>query len=387
MAALTRRPSLATFTLALLTVFAMSAPSPHAQDGTWTTKEPMPTARYGSAAGVIDGKLYVATGIDATGERTAVTEVHDPVSDTWTSVAPIPFKLYSAGVGAIGTKLYVAGGQPWPQLSGESINIDEVQIYDALTNSWSAGTPMPSGGASMAGAVIDGKLYLATGRNPSNTGNVNTLRVYTPSASGGSWDDTKAPIPTAREFAAAGVVDGQLYVVGGKSGSTYLGTVEAYDPALNAWRTKASMATPRAQLTVAVVQKILYAFGGVNAAGTKLTTVEAFDPAAGPLDADGEPIGAWMTLDPMPDAHTLGVADVIDGVAFVVGGIDANGRASAVNHALSRTPEDKTAPELFLPNGITEEATSAAGAVVDYIASAHDDVDGAIAPSCTPESG
>lgn len=50
-------------------------------------------------------------------------------------------------------------------------------------------------------------------------------------------------------------------------------------------------------------------------------------------------------------------------------------------------PADSTAPVLTLPTDITAEATSASGAVVTYSASATDNVDGAITPSCTPTSG
>ena len=33
-----------------------------AQNGTWTTKAPMPTARWGAAVSVVDGVLYVVGG-------------------------------------------------------------------------------------------------------------------------------------------------------------------------------------------------------------------------------------------------------------------------------------------------------------------------------------
>ncbi|OFW04107.1 MAG: hypothetical protein A3I61_15640 [Acidobacteria bacterium RIFCSPLOWO2_02_FULL_68_18] len=50
-------------------------------------------------------------------------------------------------------------------------------------------------------------------------------------------------------------------------------------------------------------------------------------------------------------------------------------------------PEDTTAPEMSVPNQINAEATSGAGATVGYVASALDDVDGAVAVSCEPASG
>ena len=63
----------------------------------------------------------------------------------------------------------------------------------------------------------------------------------------GVWT-TKAPMPTPRTGLAAGVVNGILYAVGGNDGVSFLGTVEAYDPATNTWTTKASMPTVRTGL-------------------------------------------------------------------------------------------------------------------------------------------
>ena len=45
--------------------------------------------------------------------------------------------------------------------------------------------------------------------------------------------------------------------------------------------------------------------------------------------------------------------------------------------------EDKTAPELTVPDPITKEATGPDGAPVDFAVSAIDVVDGAVTPSCT----
>ncbi|MEX1357003.1 MAG: HYR domain-containing protein, partial [Gaiellaceae bacterium] len=48
---------------------------------------------------------------------------------------------------------------------------------------------------------------------------------------------------------------------------------------------------------------------------------------------------------------------------------------------------DTTAPSLTVPADITVDATSPAGAVVTYSASAFDIVDGSVAPTCSPASG
>src|SRR5687767_14582767 len=84
----------------------------------WTSKAPIPTARYGSSVGTIDGKVYVATGCCSTFvypySRFTNLDVYDPITNSWSPLAPIPLGVYGAGSGVIDGKLYVAGGESSP---------------------------------------------------------------------------------------------------------------------------------------------------------------------------------------------------------------------------------------------------------------------------------
>jgi hypothetical protein len=64
---------------------------------------------------------------------------------------------------------------------------------------------------------------------------------------------------------------------------------------------------------------------------------------------------------------------------------DAAGNSSSAQFTV--TVQDTTGPTLSLPPSITAEATSVAGAVVSYGASASDLVDGTVSVSCSPASG
>ncbi|MBI4265749.1 MAG: Ig-like domain repeat protein, partial [Acidobacteria bacterium] len=387
----TGRARLLTLGLLLTTAFVQNG----AVQGTWTAKAAMPTPRQFPAAGVVDGRLYVASGNDNQWHgawfRVATLEIYDPVLDSWSTGASIPIPLYAAGSGAIGNKLYVAGGQPWPQVSGENINIKKLQIYDATTNQWSEGVSMPAGVGGMASAVYDGKLYVAGGRNASNSANIANLYIYDSSTQ--TWR-AGASMSTARQGAGAAFLDGRMYVVGGHNGSV-LATVEAYDPSagplgsdgllLGAWTTKAPLQTARWGVTAAVVDGTLYAVGGKDASAN-LAVVEVYDPTAGPLGSDGLPIGAWTVVDPMPAAHFMAAADVIDDVLYVAGGQTTGDAFTGANHAFAPVPADTSPPTLALPNLVTAEATSADGAIVTYVASATDDVDGPVTLECQTDA-
>jgi hypothetical protein len=85
-------------------------------------------------------------------------------------------------------------------------------------------------------------------------------------------------MPTARYLLAAATgCDGRIYAIGGYNGSIILNTVEAYDPATNAWTTVAPMPTARWLLAAATGSDgRIYAIGGYN--GSILNTVEAYRP-------------------------------------------------------------------------------------------------------------
>ena len=165
---------------------------------------------------------------------------------------------------------------------------------------------------------MNGIIYVAGG---GGGGSGTTLEAYDPATD--TWT-SKAPMPTARQYAAAGVANGILYVFGGDWTAGILATVEAYDPATDTWTPKAPMPTPRTGLAVAVVNGILYAVGGAGATSS-LDTVEAYDPAS----------GTWATAPSMPTPRFLFGAGSVGGVLYAVGGGETGVGSLAVNEAFT----------------------------------------------------
>ena len=84
-------------------------------------------------------------------------------------------------------------------------------------------------------------------------------------------------IPTKRNGFATAVVDNEIYLIGGtlfenlkwkpgkiRKGPYGLSTVEVYDPQTNTWQRVADMPTLRHGAKAAVVNGIIYVFGGYN---------------------------------------------------------------------------------------------------------------------------
>lgn len=73
----------------------------------WTRLAPMPTARGGLAAAVLEGRLYVFGG-----EHPQVfdeVEAYDPATGAWRSMKPMPTPRHGL-TAAAGTQIHLVGG-------------------------------------------------------------------------------------------------------------------------------------------------------------------------------------------------------------------------------------------------------------------------------------
>lgn len=283
----------------------------------------MPTARAGSAFGSINGRIYIVGGHDGVNSLN-VLESYDPVSNSWTTNTPMPTSRQYAGSAAINGLLYVAGGHTL-----SSCCFDTLEVYDPATDAWAtrASLPTPEGGP--ASASINGKLYVVGGISQSafNNPRNGVVQVYDPTTN--TWT-TGSSMPTARAYAAAVEINGQLYVVGGTpTGTSYTGALEVYDPGTDTWTSKAPMPTPRQLLVVAAVNGLLYAIGGDPGDGTPDTVVnEVYDPAT----------DTWTTDAPMPTSRYGMASGVINATVYVVGGATGFGSGVPQDIAEAFTP-------------------------------------------------
>jgi N-acetylneuraminic acid mutarotase len=148
--------------------------------GSWrTTLAPMPTARVDPAAGVVNGVLYVVGGFawDAIGRTIsghfATVEAYDPATNSWTTVSPMPTARSGSAAGVINGILYVVGG--WNDSGGI---LATVEAYDPVTDTWSTMDPMPTARNALGAGVIDGRLYVPGGGGYAGT--LAMLEVFTP---------------------------------------------------------------------------------------------------------------------------------------------------------------------------------------------------------------
>src|SRR5256885_874919 len=173
------------------------------------------------------------------------------------------------GLVLVMTVLLVAGPAlaqgKWSQL--KSIPQGEEEVY---------GTPVPTPRGALSATAIGTKIYAIGGaRNPSYSTpelrpsvpveNVATNEVYDTETN--TWTLAR-PMLTARNHHGAALIDGKIYVVGGRIGSTFIiglsnnvSTNEVYDIAKDTWASVLGMPTPRSGVGVAGLKGRIHLLG------------------------------------------------------------------------------------------------------------------------------
>ena len=130
----------------------------------WTGLPGSASAHAGAATGVINGKFYVAGGVNGSGAITNVVEVYDPAANTWTTVAPMKVAMQGAASVALNGELYVLGGN-------NGADVTTVQVYDPYKNKWRTLPALPSA-VQVSGAVaVYGLIFMEGGDGGSGTMN------------------------------------------------------------------------------------------------------------------------------------------------------------------------------------------------------------------------
>jgi N-acetylneuraminic acid mutarotase len=255
----------------------------------WTKKAPMALPSHHVAFTEYNGKIYAFGGfvLPPQGQPPAWVPIdnaweYDPAKDMWKALAPLPTKRGSPVAVTVGDKIYVIGGAvPGPGQSAvhpqrPHTSAGTVEEYDPKTNTWRGRAPMPTPRNHAVGGAIDGKIYVASGRVGAafisgGSSNVGVIEAYDPATD--SWSQGLARMAQARSAGAGAVYNGRLYITGGEyqdqgTMATYR-SLEAYDPSTNSWQMLAPMPVSRHGLAGAVVGNRLHMVSGdVQSAGT-----------------------------------------------------------------------------------------------------------------------
>ncbi|HEY7243319.1 MAG TPA: kelch repeat-containing protein [Xanthobacteraceae bacterium] len=245
----------------------------------WVQGAPFPEPSEEVLGATANGKLYVFAGLAPGWKPKGLVLEYDPASNQWTRKRPMRVAAHHVAFATLNNKIYGFGGFTYPE----------------------SGSP---------------------GWNPTNS-----VWEYDPSAD--EWKEL-APMPTRRGAAAAGVVNGKIYVTGGVNSlpgvsengihparpQNVLPTVEEYDPATNNWKTLRSLLLPRNHHVAVGAGDKLYVIGGrvgsafISSGSNNVDLVEMYDPSS----------GLWSARARMPTARSAIAGALYNNHILVAGG-------------------------------------------------------------------
>uniref|UniRef100_F1S8H2 Kelch like family member 33 n=1 Tax=Sus scrofa TaxID=9823 RepID=F1S8H2_PIG len=216
---------------------------------------------------------------------------------------PAPGRFRHGAASLAGSELYVCGGQDF---YSHSNTLASTLRWDPSQENWEEMAPLCQARSFFPLVVLDGLLYALGGRN--NGVALSSVETYNPKLN--VWRPAPA-LPAPRFAHAAAVLEGQLYVSGGCSGTgQYLASLLHYDPNLEKPGTHLSpMGVPRAGHVMGALGSRLYVAGGLGETGD-LLSFEAYEPRT----------DSWTQLPPLPCPHVGAAGAVLQGELLVLGG-------------------------------------------------------------------
>jgi N-acetylneuraminic acid mutarotase len=145
----------------------------------WTGGLPaLPFSRDHGCGGVVDGKLYVLGGRQAniTSQSPLVFE-YTP-GGAWAERAPMPTARGGTACGVVGDRIVVVGGEG--NSAAPSGVFPQVEAYNAKTNAWESLAMMPTPRHGMGAAVVGNRMYVPGGATQQGFGAVATVEILTP---------------------------------------------------------------------------------------------------------------------------------------------------------------------------------------------------------------
>src|SRR5437762_12028642 len=295
---------------ASLSIGLLLATTAHAQ-GKWTKLAPFPEAAEELLGAAANGKMYVFCGLAPGWKPIGMVYEYDPVTDKWTKKNPMPLLSHHVAFTEYRGKIYAFGGFVLPAAGPAAwVPLDNAWEYDPIADSWKALAPMPTKRGSPIAATVGDKIYVIGGATmPAGSketavhparpqGSAGTVEEYDPANN--TWR-ARASMPTPRNHATAGTVNGKIYVIGGRVGPAFISpgssnvdVVEEYDPATDAWGSAlALMPSARSAMASCVFGGRIYVTGGEGQHSQRMYTfraLEAYDPAS----------NRWSVLPSMP---------------------------------------------------------------------------------------
>ena len=164
--------------------------------------------------------------------------------------------------------------------------INSVEVYSAAQMTWSYSVPLNTSLAAPAVIGAGREVIVIGGLLSVNMPPSNAVLAFNSSFKRGGWITTGAML-TGRSAAAAAMDGPNVYVAGGYGAANATGVLASVETAvvtdggIGKWNSVSSLSQARAGAAMTYFNGSLYCIGGVDEAGTALSSVERFDGRLG----------------------------------------------------------------------------------------------------------
>jgi len=143
----------------------------------WEHISELPQAVCAHAGTGLNGQLYVSGGFATDGFQRCVY-CYAPETDKWEVKASLNHERGLHCMVSYENRLLVIGGNN--KTSGQRRDVLQTEVYDTLTNQWTAVKPLFEGQSEAGAAVVNGKIYIIGGHNWRERKDVRTVACYDP---------------------------------------------------------------------------------------------------------------------------------------------------------------------------------------------------------------
>ncbi|KAH1017837.1 hypothetical protein HUJ05_008431 [Dendroctonus ponderosae] len=161
----------------------------------WTVVKPMHYARLAVGVAVVNRLLYAIGGFDGTIRHCSV-ECYHPENDEWTMIPPMYTERSGAGVCAMDKYIYVIGGY-------NGLQLNTVERYDTEKQVWDFVSSMKIQRSALSVTVLDGRIYAMGGYDGQEF--LQDVEIYDPTTD--TWTEG-IPLPSGRSGHASAVCYG-----------------------------------------------------------------------------------------------------------------------------------------------------------------------------------
>ena len=320
--------------------------------GGWEQVTELPIWRMGDAAAAVRGKIYLIGGFDhhenlgGGAPALSTVDVYDTQTNTWHAAANMPTPRVAPQTAVFSNEIYVFGGYDRKGPRGAFRYKRNVEMYDPETDTWVKKRNMPTLREGFSTALVNGKVYLIGGRiHDKKLGEgaaTGLVEVYDPLTN--RWEKG-ADMPTERGETDAVVIGGKIYVLGGYTwlkvpglAERFVTRIEEYNPKTDKWRKLPDMPMFRGWFATVAVDNEIYTLGGMNLEDRRIAYISD-------VDAYNPTVGKWRKVESMILLKGT-TAVVVKGTIYALGGVIGGGRFSPIVEAfdtgfLSVDPKDK----------------------------------------------